>query len=74
MPTQAAIEGNGTISKEIALAIGSVNVEKLLGAEVRGEDRDFVATRGGDLLETSSRVVAVISPSRKLVDLWSELL
>jgi hypothetical protein len=68
--SQVAIEAGGTISKETALAIGSVNIEKLLGVtELGGEDMDLVATRGGDLLDLSSKVVAVISPTRKLVDI-----
>ncbi|KAF9462476.1 carbohydrate esterase family 9 protein [Collybia nuda] len=62
-----AIEAGGRISKEEAIAIGSTNVEKLLGAEVEDESGDLVATQGGDLLETSSKVVAVISPVRQVV-------
>jgi hypothetical protein len=65
---QAAIEAGGNISKEQAFAIGSVNLQKLLGAEVNGEEMDLVATRGGDLLELSSKVVAVISPLANLVN------
>lgn len=42
-------------------------MEKLLGGEVRAEDGDLVATRGGDLLDMRSKVVAVISPRQKLV-------
>lgn len=65
---QAAIEADGNISKEQAFAIGSVNLQKLLGAEVSSEDMDLVATRGGDLLEWSSKVVAVISPLQNSVN------
>lgn len=57
---QAAIEASGEISKTEALALGSVNVQKLLGVEV--DDGDLVATRGGELLDVQSKVVAVISP------------
>lgn len=57
------------MSKEEAFAIGSVNLQKLLGAEVSSEEMDLVATRGGDLLELSSKVVAVISPTRGSVNL-----
>lgn len=66
---QAAIEAGGNISKEKAFAIGSVNLQRLLGVEVNDGEMDLVATRGGDLLELSSKVVAVISPLRKSVDL-----
>ena len=65
---QVAIEGGRAISKGQAFAIGSVNLQKLLGAEVKSEEIDLVATRGGDLLELRSKVVAVISPSQKLVN------
>jgi hypothetical protein len=65
---QAAIEAGGNIPKEKAFAIGSVNLQRLLGVEVKDGEMDLVATRGGDLLEISSEVVAVISPSRKSVD------
>lgn len=64
----AAIEADGNISKEQAFAIGSVNLQKLLGAEVSSEDMDLVATHGGDLLEWSSKVVAVISPLQNSVN------
>jgi len=47
-----------------ALAIGSVNVQKLLGVEVPAEDGDLVVTRGGELLDVHSKVVAVLSPRR----------
>ncbi|RDB24990.1 hypothetical protein Hypma_007852 [Hypsizygus marmoreus] len=63
----AAIEAGGNISKEQAIALGSVNVEKLLGVE--REDADLVATRGGDVLSVSSKVAAVISSRRKSVDI-----
>ncbi|KAJ7841313.1 carbohydrate esterase family 9 protein [Mycena olivaceomarginata] len=47
-----------------ALALGSTNVAKLLGAKLpRKLTQDLVATRGGDLLSFNSKVVAVISGS-----------
>ncbi|KAF8161156.1 carbohydrate esterase family 9 protein [Crassisporium funariophilum] len=58
----AAIEAGGGLSKEEAFAIGSTNIEKLLGVRVEDDQTDLVATRGGDLLSYESRVVAVISP------------
>ncbi|KAF5380445.1 hypothetical protein D9615_004477 [Tricholomella constricta] len=60
----AAIEAGGRISRSQALAIGSVNVEKLLGVEVREEGGDLVATRGGELLDRESKVVGVLSARR----------
>ncbi|KAG6849822.1 hypothetical protein H0H93_004631, partial [Arthromyces matolae] len=54
----AALEAGGELSKTEALALGSVNVRKLLG--VRAE-MDLVVTLGGELLESGSKVVGVIS-------------
>ena len=51
------------------MAIGSTNIEKLLGGKVETEDREFVATEGGDLFDFESKVRAIISPRRALVDL-----
>ncbi|TFY72584.1 hypothetical protein EVG20_g397 [Dentipellis fragilis] len=66
----AALESGGRISKPAALALASTNLEKLLGGEVEIEGlSELVATEGGDLLQFESKVVAVISPRRKLVDL-----
>ncbi|KAG6841875.1 hypothetical protein C0991_005605 [Blastosporella zonata] len=59
---QAAIEAGGLISRSEALALGSVNVQKLLGVEAGAKNSDLVVTRGGDLLDVHSRVVAVLSP------------
>jgi hypothetical protein len=64
------LSADGKISKEEAIALASTNLEKVLGAEVGIERADLVATRGGDLLDMSSEVVAVISPSRNIVDLF----
>jgi hypothetical protein len=64
------LSADGKIPKEEAIALASTNLEKVLGAEVGVESADLVATRGGDLLDMSSQVVAVISPSRDIVDLF----
>ncbi|THU95633.1 carbohydrate esterase family 9 protein [Dendrothele bispora CBS 962.96] len=66
----ASLAANGKIGKEEAIAIGSVNLEKLLGMDAQTEGADMVATRGGDLLEMSSKVAGIISPRRGLVDLF----
>ena len=66
---QAALESGGEISQEDALALASVNVEKLLGVDVADAESDLIATHGGDPLEFSSKVVGVISPRRGVVDL-----
>jgi len=56
------LEAGGRLTKEQSIALGSTNVEKLLGGLVEiAEPRDLVATEGGSLMEFSSKVVAVIS-------------
>jgi hypothetical protein len=67
--TQAALEAHGEISKAEALALASVNIEKLLGVKSGHSHGDLVATRGGTLLDFQSRVVGLISSSRGVVDL-----
>ena len=67
---QAALEADGAISKSGALALASVNVEKLLGGKVDPDaEREFVATEGGDLFDMKSKVRAVISPRQGFVHL-----
>ncbi|KAF8806405.1 carbohydrate esterase family 9 protein [Phlegmacium glaucopus] len=68
----AAIEAGGRISKEEAFALGSLNIEKLLGVEVPEDQVDLVATRGDDLLGFGSRVLAVISPREQAVHLFED--
>ncbi|RDX49485.1 composite domain of metallo-dependent hydrolase [Lentinus brumalis] len=65
----AALDANGEISKTDALALASVNLEKLLGIKTHSVQGDLIATSGGDLLEFSSKVVGVISPRRGVVDM-----
>lgn len=50
-----------------ALALGSVNLERLLG--VNHPNHDLVATKGGRFLGFEGKVVGIISPSRGVVDL-----
>lgn len=52
-----------------ALAIASLNVEKLLGVEADKSNTDLAVTWGGDLFSFESKVVAMISPRRKRVDI-----
>ncbi|PIL26888.1 hypothetical protein GSI_10026 [Ganoderma sinense ZZ0214-1] len=65
----AALEAGGTISKAQAITLVSTNVEKLLGVERDADETELVATSGGDLLGFS-KVVAVISPMRGVVDVF----
>jgi hypothetical protein len=57
------------MTKEEAIALGSVNLRTLLGDDT-GEDADLVVRQGGDMFETRSKVVGVISPRRALVHMW----
>ncbi|KAH8080279.1 carbohydrate esterase family 9 protein [Cristinia sonorae] len=65
-----ALDARGSISHSEALALASVNVEALLGLTSNEAEADLVATQGGDLLGFEGKVVAVISPSRGIVDLF----
>ncbi|PFH51541.1 hypothetical protein AMATHDRAFT_2992 [Amanita thiersii Skay4041] len=64
----AAIEAGNAISRTDALAVGSVNIEKLLGVNGAAAS-DLIATRSGTLLEFSSKVVAIISERKEAVEL-----
>ncbi|TFK25671.1 amidohydrolase [Coprinopsis marcescibilis] len=67
----AAIDAGGRLSEEEIIAIGSSNIEKLLGVERDPDSVELVVTRGGDILDTHSRVAAVISPQRGAI-YWLE--
>ncbi|KAJ3568393.1 hypothetical protein NP233_g5742 [Leucocoprinus birnbaumii] len=58
----ASIEAGGAISKEQAMEMGSVNIDKLLGVDRSSASMDLVVTRRGDLLDFGSEVVAILSP------------
>ncbi|KAH9935455.1 uncharacterized protein B0H18DRAFT_975763 [Fomitopsis serialis] len=66
-----ALDAGGEISKEDALALGSTNVEVLLGGDVETDGlHDLVVTEGGDILDMQSKVIAIISPTRQLVEIF----
>ena len=62
--------GPGLLSKASAFALASANVEKLLGLDLLPGEHDIVATMGGDLLDYDGKVIAVISPRRRVVDVF----
>ncbi|KAJ6468464.1 hypothetical protein C8R45DRAFT_1018898 [Mycena sanguinolenta] len=64
-----ALESNGSISKEEALAMASSNIEKLLGIR-SAPNSEFAVTRGGDLFSLESKVIAMVSSKRGVVDLF----
>lgn len=62
------------LGTEKALALATTNLEKLLGVELTAETGDLVASRGGRLLNSmEAKIVAVISPSRGIVDLFQDI-
>ncbi|GBE80981.1 hypothetical protein SCP_0307040 [Sparassis crispa] len=63
-----ALESGGAVSRADAIALVSVNLEKLLGFEAAGLDSDLVATHGGDLLGFS-KIVGIVSPRRGIVNI-----
>ncbi|KAG6880354.1 hypothetical protein C0992_007765 [Termitomyces sp. T32_za158] len=71
----AVLESNGKIDQSEMHAIAYTNLPKLLGVreiednERLGLTRDMVAYEGGGAFDFSSKVVAIISPERQLVDL-----
>ncbi|KAJ3852408.1 carbohydrate esterase family 9 protein [Lentinula lateritia] len=66
----AAVEAGGDISREQAIALASSNLEKLLGLAPGTVSSSVVATTGGTLLDFESKVVAVASSKRGVVDLF----
>ncbi|KAK0201909.1 hypothetical protein DFS33DRAFT_1031018 [Desarmillaria ectypa] len=63
----AALETRDDMSRAETLALGSINVENLLGLD--GSEQDLVATKNADLLGFESNIVAVISSRRGAVDI-----
>ncbi|KDQ64250.1 hypothetical protein JAAARDRAFT_64138 [Jaapia argillacea MUCL 33604] len=65
----AALESNGRIDRREAFALATTNLEELLGVKDMFDDRaDLVAYEGGGVFDLSSKVVAVLSPQRGVVD------
>ncbi|KAG6903480.1 hypothetical protein C0995_005503 [Termitomyces sp. Mi166 len=69
----AVLESNGKIGQREMHALAYTNLPKLLGVREVEDDRlvvgDMVAYEGGEAFDFSSKVVAIISPERQLVDL-----
>ncbi|KAH7091723.1 composite domain of metallo-dependent hydrolase [Auriculariales sp. MPI-PUGE-AT-0066] len=61
-------DADGYLSSHDVLAIATTNLEKLL--DLPGEEADFVAYAGGPWYSQNSKAVAVLSPSRGIVDLF----
>ncbi|KZT29292.1 hypothetical protein NEOLEDRAFT_1085063 [Neolentinus lepideus HHB14362 ss-1] len=69
--TWAALESNGRIDEQQAYALASTNLEKLLDVRVPRDAADFVAYAGGGALSMSSKVAAVLSSERGMVEFVS---
>ncbi|KAJ4472838.1 carbohydrate esterase family 9 protein [Lentinula edodes] len=66
----ASLEAGGEISKAGAIALVSSNLEKLLGLAAGTVSSNLIATTGGTVLDFESKVVAVASAKRGVVDLF----
>ncbi|KAJ8088290.1 hypothetical protein PM082_022362 [Marasmius tenuissimus] len=65
-----ALDSLDRISTADALELASTKVEELVGLKIDDDDRDLVATKGGELLEFEGKVTAVISKKRGVVDIF----
>jgi hypothetical protein len=64
------LESNGRIDDQQAYSLASTNLEKLLGVvNPTDETADLVAYEGGGVFDLSSKIIAVLSPARGIVDL-----
>ena len=72
-PDQIALDSDGQISEEQAMAVASTNLKTLLGVthEHLGEE-ELVAYQGGNggIFNFEAKPVAVLSPARGFVDLF----
>lgn len=67
---QAVLESGGRISERQAYALVTTDLERLLGVKGLDDDSgDLVAYEGGSVFDFSSKVTAVISPSRGVVEI-----
>jgi hypothetical protein len=64
------LESGGRISQSQAIGLASINLRKLLCRNGNKGAAELVATQKGDLLSFESKVVAVISPVRGMVDIF----
>ncbi|KAH7888764.1 composite domain of metallo-dependent hydrolase [Phlebopus sp. FC_14] len=63
----AALESNGQISKSQALALASINLERLLGIKGRSSN-DLVMTRSGTIFDVEAKIVGIISSRQGIVE------
>jgi len=64
------INADDKISREDAVALASSNLQSIFGIEPDDVHDDLVAYKGGDMLETSSKVVAVMSERMRTVTIF----
>jgi len=63
------LESNGRIDRRQAYELASVGLENMLKIWGVGDEPDLVAYDGGSAFDMSSKVAAVLSPQRGLVDM-----
>ncbi|KAF5323787.1 hypothetical protein D9619_012926 [Psilocybe cf. subviscida] len=67
----ASLDSNGTISRTKALSLVSTNLHKALGYErPKYSIPDIVMYHGGGILDFQSKVVGVISATRRVIELF----
>ena len=64
------MESNGTIDQPQAFALVSSNLERALGLTRRFEVPDLVMYQGGGVFDFESKVIGVVSSTRKVVELF----
>lgn len=68
---QAGIDPTGVTSTRLQYDLVTTNLEKLMGIPGWiGDDGEFVVYQGGDAFNMSSKVIAVASPRRGIVELF----
>ncbi|KAF4563368.1 hypothetical protein EYR40_006911 [Pleurotus pulmonarius] len=63
----ANLDAQGDLTKADAIALGSVNLEKLLGIDEGSANNDLVVTKTGSIMDFEAKVTGVISASKDAV-------
>ena len=67
---QAASESAGRIGEEDALALLTSNLEKIFAIPPSVVEGEYMAYKGGDVMDFTSEVVAAVSKNRAAVDIF----
>ncbi|KAF7428612.1 hypothetical protein PC9H_007839 [Pleurotus ostreatus] len=63
----ANLDAQGDLTKADAIALGSVNLEKLLGIDEDSANNDLVVTKAGSITDFEAKVVGIVSASKDAV-------